>query len=265
MKKQKYSQIFILLTNKSSETVIKEYQKIKKSSEGLGDSYIMYHRKAEDDIPQEIKCVEHYVFGDDILKDLNYIPIYDKLLPGSNHFPLLEFYLNNPRYDYYWYIEDDVKYNGNWKEIFCFFSESAYQPDFLSCHIRTYSESPDWYWWDTINHPHRYIPLFCRLRSFNPIFRISNSALNYINHALLDRWVGHHEVLLPSLLYLEGFRITDFGGTGPFVIPSLKNKFYVDDVFDTTGKLKTGTMRYRPLILEEEYKENKLYHPVKNF
>jgi hypothetical protein len=93
---------------------------------------------------------------------------------------------------------------------------------------------------------------------------MSNSALNFIHNKLLDHWQGHHEVLLPSLLYNSKYKIKDFGGTGLFVDHESKNKYYIDTSYDDYGSIKPGTMRYRPHIDEIEIVDNKLYHPLKH-
>lgn len=52
-----------------------------------------------------------FVFTSDVLNELGYTPIEKgKLVPGSNHFPLLKFFKENQCYDYYWLVEDDVRF-----------------------------------------------------------------------------------------------------------------------------------------------------------
>ena len=62
--------------------------------------------------------------------------------------------------------------------------------------------------------------------------------------------MGHHEVLLPTLLYNEGFLLEDFGGEGTFVRPENKAKFYDDT-----------SMRIAPVLPDD--RKNYLFHPVK--
>lgn len=256
------TQAFILLTNKFSDPVMNLYHELQSSTIGLGDTFIAYHQTSAE-IPDVIKHANYFIFTSDILERLNYTAIENTLIPGSNHFPLLDFYLKNPFYENYWYIENDVRFQGDWGHFFNYFSKEIMQPDFISCHLRNFQEEPDWRWWNTLKHRHSYIPLYLRIRSFNPIFRISNAALKFIHFALMDKWQGHHEVLLPTLLYLEGFRIEDFGGTGRFVKCGQEDKFYITSKCGADGYLYTGTMRYRPVIESFKMVQNKLNHPVK--
>lgn len=255
-------EVFILLTNKHSDPIIDLYKKLQSSISEEDNLYIMYHA-SRNIIPEAVRQINYHSFTDSILNELNYIPMQQTLVPGNNHFPLLQFYLANRNYDYYWYIEDDVRYNGNWNNLFGFFKERPSQPDFLSTHIRTYQEQPSWFWWNSIQHNTKFIPFYLRIKSFNPIIRISNEALNFLHHCLYTcKWQGHHEALLPTLLFLEGFKIEDFGGQGSFVYTEMKNRFYIDSDSNEIGMNGTSTFRYRPAI-ESMTVKNKLYHPVK--
>lgn len=255
-------QVFLLLTNRSDKTIIDLFNTIEVSTHDLGSTCLVYH-SLNQNIPDEVGSINHFSFDNSILHAMGYQPFANSLIPGSNHFPLLDFFLKNPGYDFYWYIEDDVRFTGDWKYFFDFFTQLSTQPDFLSSHIRTSQEEVNWDWFVSLKHPTIYLPHFLKIRSFNPIIRISNAALKCIHDMLIQKWSGHHEVLIPTLLYLEGFDIKDFGGVGKFVMPDFENKFYLGGEPDSFGLNRSGSMRYRPLITEENKIENMLYHPVK--
>ena len=177
------------------------------------------------------------------------------------HFPILDFYLSHPEYDYYWIIEFDVRYTGDWGTFLHAFS--MYDHDLVTSHIRHYYEEPGWWWWDSLHHFSKTIDRARYLRSFNVIYRISNRALAMVHDAQLDGWYGHPEELLPTLLYNNGYSLLDFGGDGEFAMPKEKNVFY------TSGSTGNGvlnpfcTMRWRPSRAKAGIRKNKLYHPVK--
>jgi hypothetical protein len=76
-------------------------------------------------------------------------------------------------------------------------------------------------------------------------------------------WRGHHEVLTPTLLYQNGFRLRDFGGDGSFVAPGEINAVYTS-LGSSSGCLSVhGTLRFRPSRLSPGLKSGMLYHPVK--
>lgn len=259
MKKKK--QVFLLLCDKTTDSLIELYKTIHSAADEIGDTFILYHQK-DKSIPNRMKQLKYFAFTDSIITQGNYLPIGFNLIPGNNHFPLLQFYISNPMYDYYWCIEEDVRFSGNW--TYFFKTISSMSQDFISSHIRTSLEEPHWPWWHTLAHPYTFISFENRLRSFNPIYRITNRALAFIHQALLIHWCGHHEVLLPTLLHKERFKIADFGGSGKFVLPKFKNKFYIDSTSNEQGILNDGTMRWRPTFPAIGSLKNKLYHPIKS-
>lgn len=250
----------LFLTDKWDGGIMEKYNKLKRTSLMDRDVHLIYHDTGKR-LPRSLKKLDPFVFDNSILNCLGYKPISSKLVPGSNHFPLLKFYLEHPQYRYYWNIEDDVYFNGKWETFFDYFSQENIVSDFLSCNVNDYNDQSLWYWWNTIAHPFKEIAQISKVRSFNPIFRISNRALKFLHEELSEEWCGHHEVLIPTLLKNAGFIINDFGGTGKYVLPECRNKFYISSPEDEG--LSSGTMRFRPVIRKEEISEELLYHPVK--
>lgn len=252
--------VVLFLTDKWNKNVLKNYNQLQEVSRTDREVYLIYHNTKKR-IPRVLKKLDPFIFDNSILQGLGYKPITTSLVPGSNHFPLLKFYLENPNYHYYWNIEDDVCYNGEWENFFDFFTNTPIDSDFLSCNVQDYNDQPSWYWWNTIAHPTKQIPQTLKVRSFNPIYRLSNRALKYLHEKLSEGWAGHHEIVIPTLLKNAGFLINDFGGKGKYVIPGCTNKFYIPPLNDED--LDFGTVRFRPFICKEEINKTFLYHPVK--
>lgn len=251
--------VVVLLTKNISSSLIKNYDRIKEGFGERGDVVVLFHDKDEDG--QQIPATDNvilYRFTSENLHKLQYTPIADTLVPGSNHFPLL-FYFARNKYNYYWCIEDDVRFNGDWVDFFQAFD--TYRHDFLSAHMETFNKNPGWFWWDTLTHPVLKIYNNQKIRSFNPVYRLSYEALEFIHLMLVNKWMGHHEVLLPTLLLLNNFSMLDFGGTGEFTPEAFTNKFYKDDGNDIARS--TCSFRFRPIFNSVGEETNKLYHPVK--
>lgn len=242
-------QAVLYLTNKSNEWTLSAFHALEQSLQGKADVYFAYHQQG-DVLPVSLQNIENqFVFTSDILSELGYTPIEEgKLVPGSNHFPLLKFFKENQGYDYYWLVEDDVRFSGEWKDFFGSFASCT--SDFLSSVIEAKAENPNWYWWTSLKTGNEVIAEEKLLKSFNPIYRLSRQALACIDAYLIIGWMGHHEVLLPTLLYNEGFLLEDFGGEGTFVRPENKAKFYDDT-----------SMRIAPVLPDD--RKNYLFHPVK--
>lgn len=242
-------QAVLYLTNKSNEWTLSAFHALEQSLQGMADVYFAYHQQG-DVLPVSLQNIENlFVFTSDVLNELGYTPIEKgKLVPGSNHFPLLKFFKENQCYDYYWLVEDDVRFSGDWKDFFDSFASST--SDFLSSVIETKAENPNWYWWTSLKVGNEVIAEERLLKSFNPIYRLSSQALVCIDAHLRIGWMGHYEVLLPTLLYNKGFLLEDFGGEGTFVRPENNAKFYDDT-----------SMRIAPVLPDD--RKNYLFHPVK--
>lgn len=242
-------QAVLYLTTKSNEWTLSSFHALEQSLQGKADVYFAYHQQG-DVLPVSLQNIENlFVFTSDVLKELEYTPIErGKLVPGSNHFPLLKFYKENQGYDYYWLVEDDVRFSGEWKDFFGSFASCT--SDFLSSVIEIKAENPTWYWWTRLKTGNEVIAEEKLLKSFNPIYRLSSQALACIDAHLRIGWMGHYEVLLPTLLYNKGFLLEDFGGEGTFVRPENNAKFYDDT-----------SMRIAPVLPDD--RKNYLFHPVK--
>ena len=242
-------QAVLYLTNKSNEWTLSAFHALEQSLQGKADVYFAYHQQV-DVLPVSLQNIENlFVFTSDVLNELGYTPIEKgKLVPGSNHFPLLKFFKENQCYDYYWLVEDDVRFSGDWKDFFDSFASST--SDFLSSVIETKAENPNWYWWTSLKTGNEVIAEEKLLKAFNPIYRLTRQALACIDAYLRIGWMGHHEVLLPTLLYNKGFLVEDFGGEGTFVRPENNAKFYDDT-----------SMRIAPVLPDD--RKNYLFHPVK--
>jgi hypothetical protein len=209
------------------------------------------------------KKYEHSIIVEekDLFRRLSYPRLEGLGILHHSHFLLLDFYLSHQKYDYYWFIEFDVRYTGEWESFLRSFE--SFDQDLIASHIRHFSEEPLWPWWYSLYHPTRSIDETKFLRSFNVIFRISNRALEFIHREQMDGWQGFNEVSLPTLLYHGGYRIMDFGGDGDFTLPGLTNRTY------TSHGLKNGllspfcTMRWRPSSDRAGLRHNKLYHSIK--
>ncbi len=97
--------------------MIHKYREMFDSTKNLGDILLLYLLDKGNPYT-ETEGVNIFTFNDEVLTALNYFPLGFTLVPGSNHFPLLKFYLFHPNYDYYWCIEEDVDFSGDWRSFF---------------------------------------------------------------------------------------------------------------------------------------------------
>ena len=233
------------------------YNQLRDEAGHLGDVFWLQH--SDDNVAPNPSINFFNVTNGDIA-DLGYPLISNHFFPEHVHYPTLLFHKAHPNYDYYWVIEYDVCFSGSWEYFFKAFEGN--ESDFLSTNVKPHHLHPEWYNWETLHHPQTSIPLSERIRSFNPIHRLSSEALDFLHKSHADGWQGHYEVLIPTLLNRRGFVIEDIGGRGPFVPEERRDLFYTSKRIDSPG-INGGTMRYRPPFWRAGSEPNKLYHPVK--
>lgn len=254
-----HDQVFLFLTHIYSKEIAREFEKLQEATKALGTCILLYQQKSGRPMDRRFLKFPHYIQTDMDLVTLSDAPYFADSPACFKPDRSLIAFSRKHRYGYYWLIEYDVRFSGNWEYFFRYFSESP--EDFLTSHIRRYVQEPDWYFWGLDRFDEK-VDLTNALRSFNPIFRISGPALDYVYQIYLKGWTGIYEALIPTLLFQGNFTLRDFGGTGDFVLPQDINRFYLDS--SSCELLDGKTMRYRPPHNSlSGYPVNKLVHPVK--
>ena len=248
----------LFVTHVMNGGIKREIEKLREGSAGLADFYVGYQA---DGIPPEMpEGVRAFPFT---LRDLNLLGYRSwgcRLMDGNFHFVPLYFYSRFPDYDYYWLVEYDVRFNGDWRTFFSFFEDK--EEDFVSAHLETVEDNPDWIWWKALELLD--IPLGREMlrRSFNPICRFSNRALGLLHGRCLLGDRGHNEVLMPTLFHHYRLRMADLGGRGRYSYKECPDLFY-KSVPGEDGT-ESCTHRFRPAHTECSMTEaDMIYHPVK--
>ena len=185
----------------------------------------------------------------------------DSLVPGSAHFPVLDFHRRKLDYEHYFVVEFDVEYTGDWGDMVT--DVTSGMPDFASLHFFSPRQRPNWKWWrDYQPAPRDRAWALDRdnlRRSFNPIYCISRRATDLIDAAHHDGWRGHNELLLATILTWRGCRITDLGNY-------CKGREQDPKRWKPVGVL--STVRWRPPVTKRELLNRSsgrtLFHPVKD-
>lgn len=185
---------------------------------------------------------------------------------GNNDLPVLDFFRLHPGHDHYWIVEYDVRWSGDWGELF---AELAASPaDLLAANIEPYANNPDWTWWATMGHQGRQLPESYRLKAFLPFCRLSRAALHAIDSGYGAGVVGHYEATWPSLCQMAQLRVEDIGGQGSFTPPARRGRFYTNT--PAALDMSPGSFVFRPAITEGDLRRMAigrppmLWHPVKD-
>jgi len=70
---------------------------------------------------------------------------------GNTSFPVMEFYRMYPDYEHYWRVEYDVRFYGNWTDLFDYFADN--NADLLTTTLYRYAIRPEWMWWNSLKTP----------------------------------------------------------------------------------------------------------------
>jgi hypothetical protein len=205
---------------------------------------------------------ETYFFDYDRLRSGAPKLIGDQVIPGNAHLVALDFYRNNPDFEFYWFIEYDVVFTGNWSALLrAVRNDSA---DLLASHIRSFEEEPAWTWWESLELPGYTREPSARLRAFFPVYRISRAALQAVDDRVKKGWSGHFEGLIPCAVQSASLSISDIGGTGTWTPKDRRGKFYSSFSSEDGLYLNAGTHRYRPSHYLPPMRRNYIFHPVKH-
>lgn len=243
-------QVLLLMTNRCDLSTVDKMESLMSATNIYTDFFILYNATSNA-LPKALEPYkEHiYSFTSDILYTLGYMPLGDSLVYGNCHFPVLKFFLSHQEYDFFWTIEDDVIFTGDWNTLFDHYKED--QTDFISAFIRTIGEDPQWGWWNSLYTNSEPIDTGTVVAAFNPIYRMSNRALQCLHKTLLRGWRGHAEVIVSTIMSCNRLSIKDMGGTGRFVSKGEKDLFYTHD-----------SHSYQALKIQP-FRPNTIYHPIK--
>jgi hypothetical protein len=177
---------------------------------------------------------------------------------SNTHFPLLLFKRSHPGYAYYWQVEGDVDYRGRWGNFFAPYRDA--NAGLVAAHFHRWQDWPDWCWWPSLTAPPdvnlRNEQLF---KTFMAVVRFSHEALNSVERAHRQGWLGHFEAVVPTVLMMQGFQLEDL---------NVRQACYVGWYQDPVPLLPLlSTVRCRPYVSVQEFAQRGqgalLFHPIK--
>ncbi len=138
------------------------------------------------------------------------------------HFRMLLFYLNNKDFDYYWFFDDDVNFNGDLKLFLQTYD--SYNDDFIAIqafkkeHYNNFDrisilnnrmKGSHGNWLNYCPGPgDNFLNTKIHIGSFFPIVRFSNKALAYLYELNLQNYFGYSECFVPTSLASNGYSVS---------------------------------------------------------
>ena len=224
-----------------SEDIIKEYERLASSCDpSLYEVFMVYDNTRKDFSIGRIRGKKELFDFEDI-REMGYRLSETKPIWYNAEYPLLFFFKKHPDYAYYWQLDYDAFFNGRWSAFFdAFRDENA---DLLAAQLKRPTQEPQWYFWGKHNldvSPDRQVGVFY------PVTRFSAQGLKFLDEKYKEGHWGHCEVVAPTLLDMNGYKVVDFG-----------TEYYDSRWFRWRPTLPRQILPFLP--------EDKLYHPVKNF
>lgn len=160
------------------------------------------------------------------------------------------------KYDFIYFIEYDVYFNGDWKTIMHDLTDNLQEYDFLTTNILRYNDcSSTWWWWNFNNNLFDW-DLEDHVKCLNNFCRFSKEAIN----KMLERYksgkqIHFYELFWPTFFKMNELKIGDIGNNEFYTIPGYENKYY-----------ETAHFNFEPVLdFSSIDQKNKLYHPVKSY
>lgn len=261
----------LFITHTWSKSIFTRYLDLRKSTLGYLDVYVLVDASNPRVLSRWRKnltdagCSENFrIFTPSQLENnLGYLCMRPGLLiPGSCHYPIINFWLSN-KYNYYWVIEYDIFLKIDWLLFFSYFNNSS--ADLICSHLTTKNSDPNWLWWPSLKSPEvllesSKIDDSLKLKGFFPIYRASKTALGVFHNAHLKGWMGHCEALLPTIAQENDLIVEDFNHWGNF--------YEEGNLGPNDGDPPYSSLRWRPEIKKREIIKSKntiIFHPVKNY
>jgi hypothetical protein len=182
----------------------------------------------------------------------------ESFYPGCHDLILLWLFRRWPGFEYYWFVEYDMDYTGDWRDFFAAFLSS--DSDMLATTVFRYAFRPSWPHWKQLQVEES-IRRDDYIRALCCIARYSAAAFACLDAAYRSECRGHFECLIPTLLHHHGLKVEDFGGDGEFVKSGNTNRFYLNN----PGKagLLPGSLTFAPNDFDPSRHGPLLRHPVK--
>ncbi len=204
-----------------------------------------------------------------LIEDLLRLPYPEKChagkwdIAGNLDLAFLEFRRRLPDYDFYWFVEYDVHFEGRWDKFFEHFRAS--NAGIIATSLEYLSKLPGKL--EMLVYPVLVIPeesawnKEAMVKGFFPICRLSSALLGTLDREYRAGFGGHYEVMLPTLALRDDITVEDVGGKGPFVRDDNRNRFYF--ATGSTYSHSPGNFVFRPSITKVLPRQNTLWHPVK--
>lgn len=255
----------VFLTHQWSQSIGRRFARLRDQVAPIADAFVLLHddqgpvSASWQEFLQSIGALHALTcfVPEDLPGELGFPLFGERGIMGNCHLPLLRF-SRSREYRFFWQVESDVEYRGNWLDFIGAYRQT--DAPFLGAHVHRYYDWPSWKMWSTLVAPGgARVAEKELLKAFLPVFRASREALVAIDQGHRDGWRGHFEVAVPTMLRRHGMQTEDLRMANACYIGPSQNPSPIIPV--------QSTMRWRPEISVTEFttrgKAPLLFHPIK--
>lgn len=234
------SSAILFRTHFYTPQILREFKKLER--ECAFYDVINLHDTSREKVAPEISS-SFEISSDKILKQYsNFVSLWE-----NGHYPLLSFYKSAPHYEYYWMVEYDVRFTGNWLDFIDSFKNDSC--DLLASHLRSYDDETTYVHWNKLTNYS--VPIKKQIYTFFPLLRFSNRALQALHEAHSSGVGGYCEVVVPTYLFHKGMQLGNFNGRR-MPGPDSEKKYWFNN----------SSFVYKPCFIRPGLRADTLYHPV---
>jgi|GEM_PF-1877492 len=218
------------------EDVISEFENLKRSCGKRFDIFLSYDNSRKD--LKVMQGIDYHIYDLEKIKRLGYrfYPTDENILWYNSDYSVLDFFREKD-YSFYWVIDYDVRFSGDWNIFFNHFSKS--DSDLVAINIKKIEDNSNYVFRDNIILT---VQDYEKFSSFLCIYRLSRSALEFLDTKYREGCSGYCEVIIPTLLNI-----------GKYKMENIPQNY-------ATGE----TVKFRPMMEKVGALKNKIYHPIRS-
>ncbi len=111
-------QVVLYLTHFMDDHVLAEFTRLRAEAGSLADVVLLFNTSDRATVPAAVLTLPHHITVESELTRHPFPAKHKESFYQNNiDLPPIDFRLSHADYDYYWVVEHDVRYTGNWKTL----------------------------------------------------------------------------------------------------------------------------------------------------
>ena len=138
--------VVVFLAHRFDQEIERRFLKLKQECSATSD--IVLFAESGTAVPENLRPFAHYFDFSTVRRTAKSV-VGDSVVPGNAHLRALDYFRRFSQYRYYWFIEYDVVYTGDWGAFITSFAEDT--SDLIAAHVRAIADESDWHWRESLS------------------------------------------------------------------------------------------------------------------